>query len=81
MADLHPQQIKKAAIKAIKESKFLPSLSALRQLATLRYADLGLKEPLQAYYEACRAQNRTREGWSHVAVFLAAGNRLAPAGR
>ena len=74
LADLHPKQIKKAAIKAIKESKFLPSLSALRQLASShRYEDLGLRDPLQAYYEACRATNRTRNGvWSHVAVYQAA---------
>nr|WP_283777849.1 replication protein P [Sansalvadorimonas sp. 2012CJ34-2] len=73
LADLHPQLIKKAAIKSIKESKFLPSLSALRQLCETRYEDLGLKDPLQAYYEACRATNRTREGfWSHLAVYLAA---------
>lgn len=74
LADLHPQQIKKAAIRAIKESKFLPSLSELRRLSsTHRYEDLGLKDPLQAYYEACGATNRTREGfWSHIAVYLAA---------
>ncbi len=74
LSDIHPQLVKQAAIKAIKESKFLPSLSELRRLASTKsYEEYGMRQPLQAYYEACRATNRTREGvWSHVAVYIAA---------
>ncbi len=74
MIDVHPVKIKRAAGKLIRESKFLPTLSALRSLATSStYNDLGLRAPQQAYYEACRATNRTHTGpWSHIVVYLAA---------
>lgn len=74
LKDIAPKLVAKAAQKAIKENKFLPSLSDIRRLATTRdYSDYGLREPLLAYYEACRASNRTRNGvWSHIIVYLAA---------
>ncbi|WP_281647848.1 replication protein P [Parendozoicomonas sp. Alg238-R29] len=68
-----PRRILRAARKAIDTARFFPDLADIRQLCKLRFGELGLQEPLQAYYEACNARNRTRDGlWSHVAVYLAA---------
>ncbi|MFK0570430.1 replication protein P [Endozoicomonas sp.] len=68
-----PRRILYAAKKALDTSKFFPDLSDLRALCKLRYDEVGLKEPLQAYYEACYAPQQTRAfPWSHIAVYLAA---------
>ena len=73
LKEFHPRRIVKAAQKALDTSKFFPDLSDIRELCKLRYDEVGLKEPLQAYYEACYAPVQTRDyHWSHIAVYLAA---------
>ena len=68
-----PRRILLAGKKALDTSKFFPDLSEIRELCKLRYDEMGLKEPLQAYYEACHAPDQTRNHrWSHIAVYLAA---------
>lgn len=73
LQDFHPRRILQAGKKALDTSKFFPDLGDIRELCKLRYDEMGLKEPLQAYYEACNAQSQTRDcHWSHIAVYLAA---------
>ena len=73
LKEFHPRRIVKAGQKALDTSKFFPDLSDIRELCRLRYDEVGLKEPLQAYYEACYAPEPTRDShWSHIAVYLAA---------
>ena len=73
LKEYHPKRIVRAAQKALDTSKFFPDLSDIRELCKLRYDEVGLKEPLQAYYEACYAPVQSREyHWSHIAVYLAA---------
>ena len=73
LKDYPPRRILRAARKAIDSTRFFPDLADIRQLCKLRFDELGLPEPLQAYYEACNARNRSRDGlWSHLAVYLAA---------
>lgn len=73
LQEYSPRRILQAAKKALDTSRFFPDLSDIRQLCKLRYDEMGLKEPLQAYYEACYAQQQTRDyPWSHLAVYLAA---------
>ncbi|WP_263322284.1 replication protein P [Endozoicomonas sp. Mp262] len=73
LKEFNPRRIWMAGKKALDTSKFFPDLSEIRELCKLRYDELGLKEPLQAYYEACHAPSQTRDyGWSHLAVYLAA---------
>ena len=73
LTDIHPQRIKKAAEKAIrKENKFMPSLGDIIALCRISYDELGLKEPLQAYYEACNMESPdVTSPWSHAAVYFA----------
>ena len=73
LQEFSPRRILLAGKKALDTSKFFPDLSDIRELCKLRYDEMGLKEPLQAYYEACYAPEQTRNyHWSHIAVFLAA---------
>ena len=73
LQEYSPRRILQAAKKALDTSKFFPDLSDIRELCKLRYDEMGLKEPLQAYYEACYAPEQSREyHWSHIAVYLAA---------
>lgn len=73
LAEFSPRRILKAGKKAIDTTRFFPDLADIRELCKLRFDEYGLKEPLQAYYEACNASVQTREyGWSHLAVYLAA---------
>ncbi len=73
LKEFSPRRIWMAGKKALDTSRFFPDLSEIRELCKLRYDEMGLKEPLQAYYEACRAPVQTREyPWSHLAVYLAA---------
>lgn len=73
LQEYSPRRILLAAKKALDTAKFFPDLSDIRALCKLRYDEVGLKEPLQAYYEACYAPQQTREfPWSHIAVYLAA---------
>ena len=68
-----PRRIVKAGQKALDTSKFFPDLGDIRELCKLSYDEMGLKEPLQAYYEACHAPTQGRDyHWSHIAVYLAA---------
>jgi len=68
-----PRRIFMAARKALSTSHFFPDLGDIRKLCKLRYDEVGLKEPLQAYYEACHAPVQSRDyAWSHIAVYLAA---------
>ncbi len=68
-----PRRIFVATKKALSTSHFFPDLGDIRKLCKLRYDEVGLKEPLQAYYEACYAPVQTRDhAWSHIAVYLAA---------
>ncbi len=68
-----PARIVRAAQKAIETTRFFPDLADIRELCRLKYDEYGLKEPLQAYYEACNAGSQSRDWpWSHPAVFLAA---------
>ena len=54
-------------------SHFFPDLSDIRKFCKLNYKEAGLKEPLQAYYEACFAEPKTRQyRWSHIVVYLTA---------
>lgn len=73
LQEFSPRRILMAGKKALDTSKFFPDLSDIRELCKFRYDEMGLKEPLQAYYEACYAPVQTREHhWSHLAVYLAA---------
>ncbi len=73
LKEFNPRRIWMAGKKALDSSKFFPDLSDIRELCKLRYDELGLREPLQAYYEACHAPKQTRDYcWSHLAVYLAA---------
>ena len=73
LQEFSPRRILLAGKKALDTSRFFPDLSDIRELCKLRYDEMGLKEPLQAYYEACYAPDQTRDyHWSHIAVFLAA---------
>ena len=73
LKEFSPRRIIQAGQKALDTTKFFPDLSEIRELCKLRYDEMGLKEPLQAYYEACYAPEQTREyRWSHIAVYLAA---------
>ena len=69
-----PKRIKRAGQKAIRSgSKFMPSLGDIIQFCQFSYEELGLKQPLQAYYEACNATIQRADGsWSHPAVYFAA---------
>ncbi len=68
-----PRRIFMATRKALGASQFLPDLGDICKLCKLRYDEAGLKEPLQAYYEACHAPVQSRDyAWSHIAVYLAA---------
>ena len=72
LKEFKPRRIFLAAKKALDTSTFFPDLSDLRELCKLRYDEVGLKEPLQAYYEACYAPQKTPDyRWSHIAVYLA----------
>lgn len=73
LREFSPRRILRAARKAIDTTRFFPDLADIRELCKLRFDEYGLKEPLQAYYEACNAPSRSRDyGWSHLAVYLAA---------
>ena len=73
LQEFSPRRVLMAGKKALDTSRFFPDLSDIRELCKLRYDEMGLKEPLQAYYEACYAPVQTREyRWSHLAVYLAA---------
>ncbi|USE38520.1 replication protein P [Endozoicomonas sp. SCSIO W0465] len=73
LQEFSPRRILLAAKKALDTAKFFPDLSDIRELCKLRYDEVGLKEPLQAYYEACYAPRQNRDyPWSHIAVYLAA---------
>ncbi len=73
LQEFSPRRILLAGKKALDTSKFFPDLSDIRELCKFRYDEMGLKEPLQAYYEACYAPEQTRDyHWSHLAVYLAA---------
>ncbi len=73
LQEFSPRRILMAAKKALDTAKFFPDLSDIRELCKLRYDEVGLKEPLQAYYEACYAPKQSRDyPWSHIAVYLAA---------
>lgn len=68
-----PRRIFVATKKALSTSHFFPDLGDIRKLCKLRYDEVGLTEPLQAYYEACFAPVQSRDhAWSHIAVYLAA---------
>lgn len=69
----NPKRILIAGKKAVDSSHFFPDLSDIRKFCKLDYKEAGLKEPLQAYYEACFAEPKTRQyPWSHIVVYLAA---------
>ena len=73
LKEFSPRRILRAAKKAIDNTRFFPDLADIRELCKLRFDEYGLKEPLQAYYEACNASSQSRDyGWSHLAVYLAA---------
>ncbi|WP_257264948.1 replication protein P [Endozoicomonas sp. ONNA2] len=73
LREFSPRRILMAAKKALDTARFFPDLSDIRELCKLRYDEVGLKEPLQAYYEACYAPQQNRDyPWSHIAVYLAA---------
>ncbi len=68
-----PKHIVDVARKAIKTTKYFPDLAEIYQLCRVAYSEHGLKEPLQAYYEACNAPRQDLSyGWSHKAIYLAA---------
>ncbi|MDP0588548.1 MAG: replication protein P [Candidatus Endonucleobacter bathymodioli] len=68
-----PRRIMLAAEKALATSKYMPDLATIRDFCKLNYNELGLKEPLQAYYEACQAPDHTlKYPWSHIAIYFAA---------
>ena len=73
LKEFSPRRIMQAGQKALDTTKFFPDLGDIRELCRLRYDEMGLKEPLQAYYEACYAPELRRDyRWSHIAVYLAA---------
>ncbi|WP_461536275.1 hypothetical protein [Spongorhabdus nitratireducens] len=74
LKDIEPKDVKFAAERVLKQKKFLPSIAEIREISRMRYYEQsGLKDPLQAYQEACNAEPQTMEyHWSHVAVYLAA---------
>ncbi|RRJ85122.1 replication protein P [Aestuariirhabdus litorea] len=68
-----PPLIVSVAREAIKTSKYFPDLAEIYRLCRAAYTRHGLKEPLQAYYEACNAPHPSLDyPWSHIAVYLAA---------
>ncbi len=74
LKDIAPKDIKFAAERVLKRKRFLPSIADVREISRMRYYEQsGLKDPLQAYQEACNAEPQTMAyNWSHVAVYLAA---------
>ncbi|MDD7805939.1 MAG: replication protein P [Endozoicomonas sp. (ex Botrylloides leachii)] len=73
LQEFTPERILAAGKRAIDTVSFFPDLGDIRRLCKLCYQDIGLKEPLQAYYEACNAHPQSRDyPWSHLAVYLAA---------
>ncbi|MRI32021.1 hypothetical protein EOPP23_03280 [Endozoicomonas sp. OPT23] len=73
LKEFSPKRIMLAGQKALDTSKFFPDLGDIRELCRLRYDEMGLKEPLQAYYEACHSPDQSRNyRWSHIAIYLAA---------
>lgn len=73
LKNITPLFIKKAAEKAVRSgNKFMPSLGDIINFCRPSYDELGLKEPLQAYYEACYMENPSvTSPWSHHAVYFA----------
>lgn len=73
LREFSPARIANAGRRALDTTKFFPDLSDIRRLCRLNYSEAGLKEPQQAYIEACNAPVQTRDyHWSHIAVYLAA---------
>ncbi|MGI0115955.1 replication protein P [Zooshikella sp. RANM57] len=68
-----PERIVNAADLAIRHTEFFPDLKEILHYCRLRYEELGLKQPLAAYYEACNVTEFSPDYcWSHPAVYLAA---------
>lgn len=72
LCDLAPERLADGTRRAIQESKFLPTLQAIREFCDPRPEELGLPDPYNAYVEACQAPSPKSEfAWSHPAVYLA----------
>nr|WP_306671263.1 MULTISPECIES: replication protein P [unclassified Endozoicomonas] len=73
LSEFKPARIVRAGQKVLDTTKFFPDLSEIREHCKLHHDEMGLKKPLQAYYEACYAPEQSRDArWSHIAVYLAA---------
>ena len=73
LTEFSPQRILQAGKKALDHGSFFPDLRDIRSYCKLDYRDLGMKEPLQAYYEACQLIDQSKDApWSHIVVYLAA---------
>lgn len=72
LAEFSPRQITRAARKLVKNSEYLPSLSAMVKACQSGLELFGLPSPREAYLEACRAPSpKAQHNWSHVAVYHA----------
>ena len=69
-------RIKKTVHYLIKNNRSMPSLGEfIYRCKKITIQDLGLKEPLQAYYEACNMPNANLGSpWSHPVIYYAAKN-------
>lgn len=72
LCDLSPQRLTEGTRRAIKASKFLPTLQSIREYCDPSPEELGLPDVYAAYVEACRAPSPKAEyHWSHPAVYFA----------
>ena len=71
LVDYSGEVIMRAAEKAVKESRFLPSVHEVLERCDTAEV-LGLPNAYAAYIEACRAPSPKKEySWSHPAVYFA----------
>jgi hypothetical protein len=72
LCDLPAERLVMGTKRAIKESKFLPTLQAMREFCDPKPEEFGLPSSYDAYVEACRAPSpKAAYNWSHPAVYQA----------
>lgn len=71
LVDYEPETIMRAAERAVKESKYLPSVNNIIEFCEAIQSQ-GLPSARSAYIEACRAPSPKKQyQWSHPAVYYA----------
>ncbi|MEE8058351.1 MAG: replication protein P [Pseudomonadales bacterium] len=72
LRDIPAERIMAGTRRAIKESKYLPTLYTIRKFCDQPPEELGLPDVYNAYLEACRAASpKAEQQWSHPAVYWA----------